>query len=68
MQKFRDQAFDELYEEIFMSPGFTQPFFHCVRDDANGFKYPWHQYYAETDCIWMAIEFHPLAGAVKAAA
>ena len=24
------------------------------------FSYPWHRYYADTDCIWMAIELHPL--------
>lgn len=65
MQKFRSPAIKEIYEEMFLSPGSTQPFFNCIRDDANGFIYPWHQYYADTDCIWMAIEFHPLANAAE---
>jgi hypothetical protein len=26
----------------------------------SAFIYPWHQYYSDTDCIWMANEFHPL--------
>ena len=38
-----------------MLPGYTHdPFF--VLSNKGGFSYPWHRYYAETDCIWMAIE------------
>lgn len=58
MQKFYSDSPDSLYEEIIMAPGFTQPFFNCARDESGTFIYPWHQYYAETDCAWMAIEFH----------
>ncbi|CAD7381948.1 hypothetical protein [Xanthomonas arboricola] len=61
MQKFHSESFDSLYEEVGMLPGFTtsQPF--CVAQKQGGFCYPWHQYYAGTDCIWMAIEYHPPA-------
>ncbi|PHM73260.1 hypothetical protein [Xenorhabdus kozodoii] len=60
MQKFHSNSFKSIYEDITMPPGFTtsQPF--CIGcDNGNDFYYPWHQYYAETDCIWMAIEYHP---------
>jgi hypothetical protein len=58
MQKFRENKADLLYEDVTMPPGFTHdPFF---RFDGDGtFSYPWHRYYADTDCIWMAIELHP---------
>lgn len=59
MQKFREQDFRTLFEEIILSPGVTQPFFNCDNDGMEGFKYPWHQYYSDTDCIWMAVELHP---------
>ena len=53
MQKFHENNVDTLYQEIYMSPGFThEPFYSKFG------KYPWHQYYADTDCIWLAIEQH----------
>lgn len=59
MQKFRENKVDTLYEDVLMPPGFThEPFFTV---DPNGsFAYPWHRYYADTDCIWMASELHPV--------
>lgn len=61
MQKFRSPDFDSLYEQVGLLPATTtsQPF--CVTNGRGGFEYPWHQYYAETDCIWMALEYHPLS-------
>jgi hypothetical protein len=53
MQKFNENDGKTLYQEVFMSPGYT----HDPFCDENGI-YPWHRYYADTDCIWMAIEFH----------
>lgn len=53
MQKFNENDQKTLYQEVFMSPGYTHDPFY----DENGI-YPWHRYYADTDCIWMAIEFH----------
>lgn len=59
MQKFRENSADSLYEDVLMPPGFTHdPFFVLSKD--RSFSYPWHRYYAQTDCIWMAIELHPL--------
>jgi hypothetical protein len=53
MQKFHRDDPASVYQEVFMSPGYThEPFY----DD--GCKYPWHQYHADTDCIWLAVEFH----------
>jgi hypothetical protein len=58
MQKFKTNSKDSLYEEVILSPGNTHDLF-C---EANGsrFTYPWHQYFAYTDCIWMATELHPV--------
>jgi len=51
MQKFREPNVNSLYQDVYMCPGFThEPF--CDKNDV----YPWHQYYADTDCIWLAIE------------
>jgi hypothetical protein len=52
LQKFHKQDHDTLYQDVFMCPGYThEPFYddRCL--------YPWHQYRAETDCLWLAIEF-----------
>ena len=55
MQKFRENNADTLYEDVPMLPGYTHdPFFTLASD--GSFSYPWHRYYADTDCIWMAIE------------
>jgi hypothetical protein len=59
MQKFRENNAATLYEDVTMSPGFTHDPFFTLRNNRN-FSYPWHRYYADTDCIWMAIELHPL--------
>ena len=59
MQKFHTNDFNTLYEDVLMSPGDTHIPFASV-DEEGKFFYPWHQYYADTDCIWMANEFHPI--------
>ncbi|WP_422902593.1 hypothetical protein [Propionivibrio sp.] len=59
MQKFHAHDFSTLYQDVTMSPGNTHVPFASV-DEEGAFIYPWHQYYADTDCIWMAIEFHPI--------
>jgi len=58
MQKFREQNADTMYEDVLMPPGFTHDPFFTVASDRS-FSYPWHRYYADTDCIWMAVELHP---------
>jgi len=58
MQKFRENNSETLYEDVVMPPGFTHDPFFTVANDRS-FKYPWHRYYADTDCIWLAVELHP---------
>jgi hypothetical protein len=60
MQKFKAQNYDTLYEDMMMSPGYTTSVPFCkVEEEQSKYVYPWHQYYADTDCIWLAIEYHP---------
>src|SRR6266487_1080534 len=59
MQKFRENNAETLCEDVLMPPGFTHDPFFMVGSDRS-FSYPWHRYYADTDCIWMAVELHPL--------
>lgn len=59
MQKFYEQTANTLYEDVILGPGQTHIPFPVVSKD-DEFIYPWHQYYADTDTIWMAIEFHPV--------
>lgn len=53
MKKFHENKYDSLYQDVYMSPGFTHEVFY----DEKGL-YPWHQYFADTDCIWLAIEHY----------
>lgn len=59
MQKFRENNVETLYEDVTMPPGYTHDPFFTVGNNRS-FNYPWHRYYADTDCIWMAVELHPL--------
>lgn len=59
MQKFKEEKFETLYEDILMSPGYTTFVPFCQVNEQHRYTYPWHQYYADTDCIWLAIEYHP---------
>ena len=53
MQKFHKEDEETLYQDVYMTPGFThEPF--C--DENN--TYPWHRYFADTDCIWLAVEYN----------
>ena len=61
MQKFKAQDVSTLYEDVLMSPGYTTSVPFCSVQSNNQFTYPWHQYYADTDCIWLALEYHPAA-------
>lgn len=59
MQKFKVKKFDTLYEDLIMTEGYTQIVPFCEVHENQQYTYPWHQYYSDTDCIWMAIEYHP---------
>ncbi len=63
MQKFKAQDASTLYEDVLMSPGYTTSVPFCSVQADNQFTYPWHQYFADTDCIWLAIEYHPVGNA-----
>lgn len=58
MQKFRRQDESTLFEDVPLLPGSTHECFAAV--DGATWKYPWHRYYADTDCIWLAIELRPV--------
>ncbi|TCK65851.1 hypothetical protein [Curtobacterium sp. PhB136] len=57
MQKFDEKTHASLYEDQQLSPGTTNPIPFCIDLDGT-FTYPWHQYRADTDCIWLALEYH----------
>ena len=48
-----------MYEEYRLALGDTNVPFPYVDDNMN-FIYPRHQYYADTDCLWVVWEFNPL--------
>jgi len=58
MQKFTARDHAALYEDLLMSPGHTPPVPFCRTGPDGGFVYPWHQYRADTDCVWLAVEYH----------
>ncbi len=60
MQKFHDQDHSSLYEDITLAPGCTTERPFCVVIDDGTPIYPWHQYYAESDSVWLAIEYRPM--------
>ncbi len=59
MQKFRDNVHETIYEDQSLAPGQTQPSLFGRWHD-GGFAYPWHQYYAQTDTVWLAVEYHAM--------
>jgi hypothetical protein len=59
MQKFRTKSAETIYEQYLLSAAATNPVTFCHADGAK-FEYPWHQYFASTDCVWLAIEYHAL--------
>lgn len=63
MQKFKQDDYSTLYWDELMAEGYTTPvpYCKCSSDNTSQFEYPWHQYYADSDCIWMAIEYHPIS-------
>ncbi|MEP2785068.1 MAG: hypothetical protein ABJO67_06295 [Pseudoruegeria sp.] len=59
MQKFRNSDPSTLYEEQLLTPGMNHDVY-SVRPAGDGtYHYPWHQYFANTDCIWLAVEMIP---------
>lgn len=58
MQKFTEPDTRSLYEDVLMSPGYATPVPFCAPGPDDTFVYPWHQYRADTDCVWLAVEYH----------
>ncbi|MFB4196779.1 hypothetical protein [Streptomyces carpaticus] len=58
MQKFHAQDEATRYQDVPVEPGTTHPPF-CAYDGAGTWRYPWHRYWADTDCVWLALEYHP---------
>jgi len=58
MQKFRERDEQTLYEDVVMPPGYTHDPFCRVAAGGKA-EYPFHRYYADSDCVWLAIELHP---------
>jgi len=65
--KYSEPDVSKCYEEHRMAPGETlSQAFSLIEPDPQKpggirFTYPWHQYYADTDCVWLVAEFHPRA-------
>lgn len=55
MQKFENANESSIYEDFIVATGLTHRTFATTDSDAN-FRYPWHRYFAESGCIWMAVE------------
>lgn len=60
MQKFSRNDRATQFSDTRLSPGASHPIYECARDPAGGYLYPWHQYHAETDCIWLVVEYAPI--------
>jgi hypothetical protein len=58
MQKFRTSDAATMFEDLIVPPGATHEAFFQFNLD-RGFYYPMHRYLSQTECVWMAIEFHP---------
>jgi len=58
MQKFRKHDEESIYEDVPMTMGLTHDPF-CRVTGPSQWTYPWHRYFADTDCVWLAIELHP---------
>jgi hypothetical protein len=58
MQAFQEPDENMLCLSRTLVPGNThEPWFH-YNENTREWKYPWHCYLSETDCVWMAIELH----------
>ncbi|MEV6205225.1 hypothetical protein AB0M64_35445 [Streptomyces sp. NPDC051771] len=65
MQRFRDRDHASLYQDVLMSPGYTTPDPFCAIGPQCTYHYPYHQYHADTDCVWLAVEYHPVPRAPR---
>lgn len=59
MQRF-DASDGEPVEQQLLGEGVTGPMPFCAAAE-SAWVYPWHQYAAITDAVWLAIEYHGVA-------
>jgi hypothetical protein len=59
VEKFQTENEATRFEELFLTEGFTHQFYGNLSSSGHP-TYCWHRYIAETDCVWLAIEFHPV--------
>lgn len=59
MQKFLRPEETALFEDELMTPGYTTSVPYCQIIRGVSFQYPWHRYFADTDSLWLALEYHP---------
>lgn len=59
MQKFRRNDPSTLYENQYLAPGAAHGIYAVQPAGDGSFLYPWHQYVARTDCLWLAVELVP---------
>lgn len=59
MQKFTENTHTSLFEDQILAPGQTQTSIFGRWHQAK-LAYPWHQYHADTDVVWLAVEYHAL--------
>jgi hypothetical protein len=60
MQTFKNEARSSLCEDLILAPGATTSQAFC-RISNQHYNYPYHQYYADTPSVWLALEYHPLS-------
>ena len=59
MQKFEKNDYSSLYYDFRMAPGTINVPFPVVNPEYPAmYIYPWHQYYADSDCLWLVTEIH----------
>jgi hypothetical protein len=64
MQAFHTDAEGSLYRHQPMLPGFTHEPWFIIAEDGS-WAYPWHRYLSGTDCVWLAVEFHPVSNEIS---
>lgn len=58
MQKFEENKDSKIIEDILMCSGYTTSIPFCSFENDSNFNYPWHRYYADSNSIWLALEYH----------
>jgi len=60
MQIFQSDELASLCEDLLLAPGATTSQAFCQISNRQHYSYPYHQYYADTPSVWLALEYHAL--------